>query len=193
MTISIESAPRSPAWPKPEVIVEPAKLENVASIWVIYYSGRLSSQPNARVGLTEADMKAEFFNPKAEFFGRREADWQKVIAGQGGDQAILAASIPEKFPEAPIGIARPANEHGKHWLHNVYVSEVAQGNGAGRALVEGAIAWHGGPPVHLKAAGYNTAALDFYGKAGFEDTGMTSAYAIGGKIISQVILRHPGA
>ena len=53
------------------------------------------------------------------------------------------------------------------FLHHLYVTPAAQGAGAGRALVEAALAWFG--PLKLKCLLSNNAARSFYKRLGWRE------------------------
>jgi GNAT superfamily N-acetyltransferase len=172
--------------------VEPARANYAVANWQLYFAGRLRSQPNAEIGLTEQHMLSYFSDPEANFVGRLVSDWRVMIEDNSGQQQVFNAQLPER-PDKPIGLARAHIDNGERWLSNVYVDRSAQRLGVARALVDAAIGWHEGQPFQLRVAEYNKDAQVAYGKLGFHPSGGKTGYYIGDIYVPQVQMTHPGA
>jgi GNAT superfamily N-acetyltransferase len=174
--------------------VAKAKPDDAALLWGLYSGRRISSQANPAIQLTEERMIGAFQDPNSGIFGRLITDMRDAITDDSGKQLVLGAWAHALFNGQPAGIVRPSiDDEGKRWLNNVYVREDAQRLGVFHAMLSEVEAFHEGEPFFLKVADYNEKAQTAYLRTGFEFTGATSQYTIGGILVHQLEMAHPNS
>lgn len=129
-----------------------------------------------------ADSPDAFGEVLAEVRDKPDADWQRFTAPRRDAVRLFAlqGDQPVGMCVLVIGGARPDGTRSfdldtrKAKLFAMWVAPEARGSGAGRALVEAALAWgraRGALEVALRVAESQTAARRMYARCGFRDAG----------------------
>ena len=141
--------------------VGPARTRDAATVATIQRRVWLDTYPSAEHAITVADLCTRL---DGDLPGR----WRRQIGTCGPRRQVFVA----RHGQGAVGFAAVAvAESGRHWLGALYVLAAAQGRGVGSALLDLALGWHGCSDVYADVAAYNTHALAFYDRHGFEAAG----------------------
>ncbi len=143
--------------------IEDAKPEDVEAMRTIVKNSWLTLYPNETYGITIEDLSAiEWYDPvrlnerKREIIENRDDTHTFVLKNQ--DNEIVGFSMGLKF-----------RDFGE--IEAMYVLPELEGLGLGRKLIEKVFEWLGSDlDIILKVVAYNTHAIGFYEKMGFEKT-----------------------
>lgn len=112
-------------------------------------------------GITEQDILSKDWDSPD-----RIARWQKTIT-EGGDTNRLWIA---KEGENIVGSCSASKGIDQNQIRAIYVLPDYQGKGIGKKLMERAVDWLGDEKdIMLEVAKYNTDAIDFYKRVGFEE------------------------
>jgi len=151
-----------------EIIVEPARIEDAEEIRRIQAATWLETYPNAERGITYDGVRKRTEGADREKVFAKIEFWREHIETVGKDHAVFVARRNSQI----IGYVAPGTIDEQSRLGSLYVLPEAQGLGAGKKLLQQALDWLGDAvDVYLHVAVYNTKAIDFYKRFGFEMTG----------------------
>jgi ribosomal protein S18 acetylase RimI-like enzyme len=149
-----------------EVIVEPARIDDVEAILQIRRDAWLDTYPNPDHGITRQMIKQRFDQVSED---KAIARWQKGIAGEGKTQITFVARVDGVVK----GFTGCRQVKGRRRIGSMYVEPGLQGQGIGGQLMRRAIDWFGRDEnIYLDVVSYNQRAIDFYKHFGFEETGL---------------------
>jgi ribosomal protein S18 acetylase RimI-like enzyme len=151
---SIENAP---------VEISEASLDDAGEIFNIQKLTWLATYPNEEIGISRAAIENRFANKD----GRIEK-WKQTISS--GESKIWIAKIANRA----VGFCGVKEAPEINRLASIYVDPNQQGGGIGSKLIEFAIKHLGrSKDIILDVASYNSSAINFYQKKGFEVLGDT--------------------
>lgn len=150
---------------EPEIKVLPAMPEDVRGIAEVFYRTWLATYPNEEAGITTEDIEDRFKNAFTEDGLAKRAEG--IVHPAEGISLFLA-----KDGDKVVGVCSIANYPDKNQLQAIYVLPEYQGKGIGGLLWD-EVRQHFDPSkdIVVQVATYNTGAIEFYKKLGFEETG----------------------
>lgn len=153
---------------KLSIEVEPARVEDAAEIAAVQRHTWLATYPNPEAGITKEDVWMAIAGKEGECIPVRVDRWREKLENVGSERGVFVVRDGDKV----IGYTAPAIRDEQRRLGGLYVLPEAQSRGVGQALLEQAVAWHGrDEDIFLHAVSYNTSAIQFYTRHGFEATG----------------------
>ena len=148
--------------------LEDAKSENVKKIRTIAKNAWLEIYPNEKYGITREDITAiDWFNPE-------EIEKRKKEIKEGNnthtwvlrdDKANIVGfcKVSKNNNSSDIKIQKE--------IDGMFIIKEFQGKGLGKKLMQKAIEWLGNDEeIKLEVVSYNTNAINFYKKFGFQET-----------------------
>lgn len=152
----------------------------------------LATYPDAKLGITEDDIRRRIIGKDRELLKRRISDWREGIAKDGPTKTTYVAKVDGKV----VGFTLPLiTSDGQHSLGALYVLPEFQGHGIGYALAQKNLDWHGNQPIYLAVAAYNQRAISFYKSFGFVETGKKledlTARKLGEKELPEIEMFRP--
>lgn len=147
------------------IVITSATPEDVLGIQVVFYKTWIDTYPNEEAGITIADIEDRFKDYFTEdaLAKRREG----VINLPKGNIFFIA-----KEGKKVVGVCRVILHADKNQLQAIYVLPEYQGRGVGRLLWEEAQKqFDSSKDIIVQVVTYNTKAIGFYKKLGFEDNG----------------------
>jgi ribosomal protein S18 acetylase RimI-like enzyme len=145
---------------KPAIEIFEAAPEDVAGIVAVQKETWLATYPNEEYGITEEDILSKDWDSPD-----RIARWQKtIIEGSDANRLWIA-----KEREKVVGVCSVSKGDNQNQVRAIYVLPEYQGKGVGKKLLEKAFDWLGDEKnTVLGVVKYNTNAIEFYKKFGFE-------------------------
>jgi ribosomal protein S18 acetylase RimI-like enzyme len=145
---------------KPIIEIFEATAEDAAGIIAVQKKTWLATYPNEEFGITEQDILSKDWDSPD-----RLARWQKTIAEEGDANRLWIAKEDEKI----VGFCSAQRGDVQNRIGAIYILPEYQGQGVGKKLLEKAFNWLGDEKdATLEVAKYNTNAIEFYKKFGFE-------------------------
>ena len=129
------------------IIIRPITPADQGAVVSIYKNGWLETYPNKAHGISTKDVQEA-----VAFFSTTAIHKNKFVAELSGE-VVGVISVKEGNPNV---------------IQSLYVARPQQGKGVGTALLQFAIEKFGSGAYALQVAAYNTEAIDFYKKFGFE-------------------------
>ncbi len=147
------------------VIAEP-KPEDAREIEELFYRTWLETYPNKEAGVTRDDVEDKY---KSSFSDEMLAKRAERIAQPPDGDTLLLAKEGKKI----VGLCRVVVHQDKNQLQAIYVLPEYQSRGVGSLLwKEAQKHFDVRRDIVVHVATYNTKAVAFYKKLGFEDTGL---------------------
>ncbi len=144
----------------PKIQIQKAVPKDAAGIEEVFYKTWLATYPNEEFGITVDDIEHRWKD-------RKKVDGSK-IKNAPDSELLLVAKDGNKI----IGVCRVANRPDKNETQAIYVIPEYQGQGIGSALWEKALKFFNPQKdIMVNVVTYNTKAIEFYKKLGFEETG----------------------
>ena len=139
--------------------------DDVFGMQEVFYHGWLATYPNAEYGITVDDVEDKFRDRYAEeVLARRRGH---ITNPPVGETAIVA-----KHGETVVGVCFVLQDADTNRIRAIYVLPEYHGRGIGTAMCEYAQQYFDPEkPTLVDVAVYNTNAIRFYEKLGFQDTG----------------------
>lgn len=149
------------------IVIERAKPEDAEAVAEVQRITWQATYPNAEAGITEEDIRLRTEGEHGERIPKNIENWRRHIEASDGSIAVFVARYCGKV----VGMTAPGFIEGRRRIGALYVLPDMQGKGIGSGLLKKALEWHGGEEdVWLNAASYNTKAINFYKRFGFEQT-----------------------
>lgn len=141
--------------------IETAKPEDALGIAQIQEETWLATYPNEEFGVTEEDIRSKKFLSE-----EKVQRWVESIEKQNlGDNRTLVAKEGDKI----LGFCVVFKDKEFNVVSALYISPNRQGEGLGKRLLEEGLNWLGDEKdIILDVASYNTQAIEFYKRMGFE-------------------------
>jgi len=150
---------------KNEIIIGLAKPEDAVGIQQVFYITWLDTYPNEELGITVDDIKDHYKDSLSEEKLKKRIE---AIINPPEGQTMFVAKEGDKV----VGVCRVEKGLEKNKLRTIYVSPEFQGKGVGSMLWNQAkTVFDMNKDVVVDVVTYNTKAIEFYKKLGFEDTG----------------------
>ena len=131
----------------------------------VFYKTWLDTYPNEEAGITIDDIEDRYKDTFTEESLRKRRE--RTANLPEGENLILA-----KENEKVVGVCRAIRHPDKNQIQALYVLPEYQGRGVGRLLWEEAQkSFDLNKDIIVQVATYNSKAIGFYEKLGFEDTG----------------------
>ena len=169
------------------IAVSGATPDDAAAIVSIQAETWLATYPNEEHGITLEDVRAKKLDDP-----KRVDRWKKTIEEQGDEHRVLVAKEDNKV----VGYCLSKRGEKENYIEALYVSSTEQGRGIGQKLMTETLSWLGDvKPIGLGVAAYNTKAIGFYKKLGFEETDDAAEPVPplpSGKILPIIKLLRPG-
>jgi len=147
------------------IVIAPASSEDTKDIQDVFYKTWLDTYPNAEAGITVDDIEDRYKDAFTEDTLRKRAE---RISNPPEGEILLVA----KENDRTIGLCRVVISDTENRIQAIYVLPEYQGKGIGRKLWEEARKlFDPEKNIHVAVATYNTNAIEFYRRLGFEDTG----------------------
>lgn len=147
------------------MVIALAVPEDARAIRDVLYQSWLDTYPNEKVGITREDI-VELY--KDQFSEERLQKSRKRLAEGPANEHTLVA----KMNGVVVGVSRIVKEDNRNKLWTLYVHPEFQGRGMGTALWKAAQGYFdAAKDTYLEVADYNTRAIGFYERLGFQDTG----------------------
>ncbi|OGI93902.1 hypothetical protein A3A03_01875 [Candidatus Nomurabacteria bacterium RIFCSPLOWO2_01_FULL_40_18] len=149
--------------------IEEAKPEDVEKIRTIIRDAWLEIYPNENYGITREDIEAiDWFSPAGLERRKRE------IAEKGD---IIHNWVIRDQKNNVVGFCKVSKDghktgtEGQREIDAMYVAKEFKGKGLGKKLMQKALEWLGPDGgVRLEVVSYNSHAINFYKKFGFQET-----------------------
>ena len=149
-----------------EIEIRLAELKDVEQIQEVFYQTWLATYPNEEAGVTLDDIHDRH---KDRMSPERLEKRRKDVDGSLPNTRMFVAEIDGQV----AGICRVTKESAYGHLDAIYVLPEHQGKGAGKLLWRAALEFLGTDhEIRVEVATYNTRAIDFYTRLGFDDTGV---------------------
>lgn len=169
------------------IVVSLATPDDAAAIVNIQAETWLATYPNEEHGITLEDIRAKKLDDP-----KRIEQWKKTIKEEGDGHRVWVAKEGSKI----IGYCLARQGEKENYIDALYVSSTEQGRGIGQKLMTEVLNWLGETkPIGLGVALYNTKAIGFYKKLGFEETDDAAEPVPplpSGKILPIIKLLRPG-
>lgn len=150
---------------EPKIEIVPAVPEDARGIQEVFYRAWLATYPNEEFGVTVADVEDRFKNAFAEDVIARKA---RQIANPSEGHALWTAKDGDKV----IGFCRVIKDQEKNQLQAIYILPDYQNRGIGGLFwKEAKNFFDSQKDIVVQVTTYNTKAIEFYKKLGFQDTG----------------------
>ena len=140
--------------------IEVASPDDAEAIAHIQKETWLATYPNEEYGITEDDIKSKEFTSEKRILGWKERfenpskDIQTFVVKEGNDV---------------VGFCTLSKGEIENIVRALYLLPSAQGKGLGKELLMKGLQWLGSEKdISLHVAKYNSGAIDFYSKCGFE-------------------------
>jgi len=154
--------------PKSHVEIELALPEDAADVRRIQAQTWLDTYPNSDQGVSYEGVLRRVEGVHGEKIAEKIQQWRERIETSGPDHAVFIA----RDSGRAVGFVAPGIQEDQPRVGALYVLPEAQGKGVGSQLLQKALDWYGDEQdVYLHVAEYNTKAIEFYHKFGFEITG----------------------
>jgi len=152
-----------------EYKIEDAKPEDTKTVRSIARSFWIELYPNEKYGITKEDLEGiDWFNP--ERLAKRADEIQNKT-----DTMRTWVLKNKKGEIIGFSMAFKTEDYGE--LDAMFVNKEYQGKGLGKKLMQKACDWIGSDlDIKLKVVAYNTHAIEFYKKNGFEETDAKVVY-----------------
>lgn len=158
--MNIESKENSP-----EIKILPATPEDARGVAELFYKTWLATYPNEKAGITVDDVEDRFKNAFTEESLAKRAERMSQL--KENETFFLA-----KEGDKVVGACNVVRHPDKNQLQAIYVIPEYQGKGVGKLLWEQAQKYfEADKDTIVQVATYNTNAIEFYKKLGFEETG----------------------
>ncbi|MEY2664839.1 MAG: hypothetical protein RIT04_647 [Candidatus Parcubacteria bacterium] len=149
---------------KEKIQITSATREDLPGMQEVFYRSWLATYPNEELGITTEDIEDRFKDSfTEECFAKR---WERIQNAKN-EELFLA-----KIDGVVIGVCRVVKHTDRNQLQAIYILPEYKGKGIGTLL------WDEVKKVIdpnldtvVEVATYNTPAIAFYAKLGFEDTG----------------------
>jgi ribosomal protein S18 acetylase RimI-like enzyme len=150
---------------KSDIKISPAAPEDVRGMADVLYKTWLATYPDEKAGITKDDIEDRFKDSFTEESLKKRAE---MISQLKENEASILAKIGGKI----IGVCYVVRRPGKNELQAIYVLPEHQKKGIGKLLWKEAQKYFDADKdITVEVAVYNTNAIDFYKKLGFEKTG----------------------
>lgn len=151
--------------------IEDANPADVEAIRIIARDAWLEIYPNEKFGITREDVAAiDWLNPE-ELEKRR----RKIKEGKNDTHTWVIRDDKNNV----VGFCKVSKDghktdtEGQREIDAMYVIKELQGKGQGKKLMEKALEWLGtNGDIRLEVVSYNTNAINFYKKFGFQETSL---------------------
>ena len=149
--------------------IEDARPEDVETMRTITRDSWLKIYPNEKYGITAKDIAdIDWYNP--EGLAKR----QKEIA-ENGETVRTFVLKNSKNETGGFCKASKYDDHGE--INAMYLRQELQGKGLGKELLQKALEWLGSDKdIKLRVVAYNSHAIEFYKKSGFQETANKVSY-----------------
>lgn len=138
---------------------------DVVGMQEVFYKTWLATYPNEKLGITAEDIEHRYKDAFTEEALKKRAE---QIANPPQGHTLLLAKEGEKV----VGLCRIVVSEDNNRLQAIYVLPEYQGKGIGKMLWnEACKVFDENKDVVVDVATYNTNAIDFYKKLGFQETG----------------------
>ncbi len=166
----------------PEHREQPVQLEimkanavNAEAIVRIQFASWLATYPNVDANITEDDVRAKFANQEKRTVGVRA----QIESPREG---LMTYVIKENG--TVVGYCQTEKHEQENHINALYLDPRYQGKNVGSTIFRKALEELGEEkPVGLEVVEYNTRAIEFYKRFGFEDVGADALHAIGTKVM----------
>jgi len=144
---------------EPKIKIEKAIPEDAVEIGEVLYRTWLATYPNEEFGITVDDVEDRWKD-------RNKADGSRIRNAPDNELLLTA-----KDGDEIVGICRAVRYPDKNNLQAIYVLPGHQGQGIGSKLWEEALKFFNlEKDITVEVVEYNSNAIDFYKKLGFEET-----------------------
>jgi ribosomal protein S18 acetylase RimI-like enzyme len=167
---------------KENIEINKAEVSDAEAIFSIHKNTWIQTYPNRKLGITKKLLENLFINKKA-----RIVKWQKQIKAQDDNNCIWIL----KYKQEIIGFGVAKKEKVFNYLRAIYLLPKFQRKGLGKKFLIQMLKWLGKEKsVLIEVANYNTSAINFYKKSGFqyrqEVVSPKSGNLLNGKTIPQI-------
>ena len=146
-----------------EIKVEIASPEDVEGIINVQDETWIATYPNEELGITRADVISHVESRR----DKARENWRKRIEEKEGVRRIWVA---KNETGGIVGFCLATKNETENQIQAIYVLPNIHGGGIGKRLINEAINWLGSDkPVSVSVAKYNTNAIGFYKKVGFQE------------------------
>lgn len=171
-------------------VIQDAIPDDDDGIRYVQHQTWLATYPNEELGITREAINARFAYPDGTLMRRHPTNKQQINT----DPALHVWVAKEE--QRVIGFCIAVKEIMNGHVRAIYVLPAHQGRGIGKRLLQSALDWLGDhKPVTLSVATYNTKAIAFYRRFGFEMNeqapGMSVARLPSGIAIPQLEMVRP--
>lgn len=150
---------------EPRIQIFPAAPKDVRGMQEVLYRTWLATFPDEKTGITVDDIDDRYKNAFTEESLKRGAD---IMANPREGETHLVA----KEGDRVVGVCRVIEREDANQLQAIYVLPEYQRRGVGRLLYEEAQkVFDPKKDIIVQVATYNTNAIEFYKRLGFQDTG----------------------
>ncbi|HRY62766.1 MAG TPA: GNAT family N-acetyltransferase [Candidatus Paceibacterota bacterium] len=150
---------------KPKIEIALARPEDAWGTKNVFYQTWLTTYPNKEVGVTVEDVEDRY---KDRFSEKELARRKDRLANPPSNEIFLVA----KEGDEVVGACVLTKRGNFNQLQAIYVLPEYQGRGIGKMLWSEALNFFGTEKdIVVEVATYNTNAIEFYKKLGFQDTG----------------------
>jgi ribosomal protein S18 acetylase RimI-like enzyme len=149
----------------PEIRIAPADPEDAQGMAEVFYKTWLATYPNKKAGITTDDIEDRFKDSFTEESLAKRAE--RIAIPREGETSFLA-----KDGDRIVGVCHIVRHPDKNELQAIYILPEYQGKGVG-GLLWGEAQKHFtlDKDIIVQVATYNTNAIAFYKKLGFQETG----------------------
>lgn len=150
---------------EPQIKIGPVTPEDVRGATEVYYKTWLATYPNEAAGITADDIEDNFKDAFTDEGLAKRAD--RMVHPAEGISFFLA-----KDGDKVIGVCSAVSRPDKNQLQSIYILPEYQGKGIGTLLWREAQGHFDiNKDTIVQVATYNTGAIEFYKKLGFQETG----------------------
>jgi len=147
------------------IIIQKAVPEDALGVGEVFYKTWLATYPNEEFGVTVDDIEDRWKD-------RDKADGSR-IRNAPDNELLLTAKDGAKV----VGACRAVRHEDKNNLQAIYILPEYQGQGLGNKFWEEILKFFDPKKdITVEVATYNTNAIEFYKKLGFQDTGRRFSY-----------------
>lgn len=148
----------------PEIKIIPATPEDARGVAELFYKTWLATYPNEKAGITVDDIEDKYKDAFTEESLAKRAE--RMREPEENETFFIA-----KESDKVVGACRVIRHPDKNQLQAIYVLPEYQGKGIGKRLwTEAQKHFDADKATIVQVAVYNTNAINFYKKLGFEET-----------------------